>query len=103
MAWDGPRTASSRITSTYEWQVLRRDVLDRDGHECQERGPNCIGYANEVDHDHNVAAGGAELDPRNARAICTVCHEEKTRRESRRAQVAWKRQPERHPGLLRPR
>lgn len=99
MPWDGRRTASSRVTSTYEWQKLRKQVLERDGHECQERGPNCIGYANEVDHDHNVAAGGAKLEPRNARAICTPCHRDKTRRESVRGQQAWKRQPEPHPGL----
>jgi 5-methylcytosine-specific restriction protein A len=99
MGWDGPRTASSRITSTHAWRKLRAEVLERDGYECQERGADCIGYADEVDHDHNVAAGGEELDPRNARAICGPCHRNKTRGESIRGQSAWKRKPEKHPGL----
>lgn len=102
MAWDGPRTASSKITSTYPWQKLRREVLARDGYECQQRGPNCTGYADQVDHDHSVATGGADLDPANARAICEPCHRDKTRSESNRGQTAWKRKPEPHPALRNP-
>ncbi len=103
MAWDGERTASSRVTSTYEWQKLRREVLDRDGYQCQERGPTCVGYANEVDHADNVAEGGRKMDPANARAICSECHKPKTRAESIRGRNAWKRPAERHPGLRTPR
>jgi 5-methylcytosine-specific restriction protein A len=87
-AWKGERTASSRITSTAAWKTLRRDVLIRDGYQCQARGPVCIGYATEVDHTHNAAAGGAELDPANARAICAPCHLIKTRTESARGRRA---------------
>ena len=100
--WGGPRTASSRVTGTRAWRKLRHEVLERDGYECQQRGPNCIGYASEVDHDDNIAAGGAELDPANARAICEPCHRDKTRGESNRGQTAWKRKAEPHPGLLQP-
>jgi 5-methylcytosine-specific restriction protein A len=100
--WDGPRTASSKVTGTRAWRKLRAEVLERDGHQCQVRGPNCIGYANEADHDANIAAGGAELDPANARAICNPCHTEKTRRESAQGQAAWKRTPEPHPALRNP-
>ncbi|MDP7703194.1 MULTISPECIES: HNH endonuclease [unclassified Mycobacterium] len=99
-AWSGPRTASSKITGTRAWRKLRVEVLKRDHNRCQVRGPNCIGHADEVDHDHNVAAGGAKLDPRNARAICEPCHRDKTRGESTRGQSAWKRQPESHPARL---
>ena len=98
-AWRG-RTASSRVTMTRAWRKLRIEVLERDEHQCQERGPNCIGHADQVDHVHNVAAGGAKLDPRNARAICGPCHRAKSRRESIAGRGAWKRQPERHPGLI---
>lgn len=100
--WDGPRTASSRVTGTRAWRKLRHAVLERDGYQCQERGPNCIGYANEVDHNANIAAGGAELDPANARAICEPCHRPKTRSESIHGQSVWKRKPEPHPGLRNP-
>jgi 5-methylcytosine-specific restriction protein A len=71
------------MTSTHAWRALRTRVLARDGHQCQERGPDCIGYADQVDHPDNVAAGGAELDPRNARAICGPCHVAKSQREAR--------------------
>lgn len=102
MPWAGPRTASSKVTGTRAWRKLRLEVLQRDGYECQQRGPNCIGYASEVDHDANIAAGGPELDPANARAICSPCHGEKTRTESIRGQSAWKRTPEPHPALRHP-
>jgi 5-methylcytosine-specific restriction protein A len=84
VAWAGGRTASSRITSTTAWKKLRREVLVRDGYQCQEQGPTCIGYATEVDHTHNAATGGAAVDPANARAICAPCHLAKTQREARR-------------------
>ncbi|KLO25891.1 hypothetical protein ABW16_21500 [Mycolicibacter heraklionensis] len=98
MPWDR-RTASSAITSTWAWRKFRLDILDRDGWRCQERGPNCIGRADQVDHPENVAAGGAHLDPDNARAICGPCHEPKTQVEASRGRTAWQRPAERHPGL----
>jgi 5-methylcytosine-specific restriction protein A len=85
---------------TWEWQKLRQEVLERDGYQCQERGPACIGYADEVDHTRNLAGGGDQLNPANARAICAPCHRAKTREESRRGRNAWQRASERHPGRL---
>ena len=99
-SWTGPRTASSKITRTTAWRKLRQQVLTRDHYQCQERGPTCIGYATEVDHTGNITSGGAVLDPANARAICAPCHLVKTQTEARRGRNQWKRQPERHPGLL---
>jgi 5-methylcytosine-specific restriction protein A len=100
-SWSGERTASSRVTGTRQWQRFRRHILRRDGYRCQVRGPRCIGHADQVDHDTNLAAGGTHLDPKNARAICRSCHQDKTAREAAAGRSAWKRTPEHHPGLTR--
>lgn len=100
--WSGPRTQSSKVTSTYAWKKLRLEVLRRDRYQCQTRGPRCIGHADQVDHVHNTGSGGAPIDADNAKAICVECHKDKTDREKRAARTyrTNKRPPERHPGLL---
>lgn len=103
-AWRGKRTASSAITNTAEWKRLRRKVLERDGHQCQTRGPYCTGHATQVDHIINTAAGGAPFDPNNCVAICAPCNARKAAQEAASARRARprptnKRPPERHPGL----
>jgi 5-methylcytosine-specific restriction protein A len=100
-SWAGERTASSKVTGTRAWQRFRRQILRRDGYQCQERGPRCEGHADQVDHGHNVATGGAPFDPANASAICGPCHQDKTAREAAAGRSAWKRSPEHHPGLRR--
>ncbi|MEN4399378.1 HNH endonuclease [Mycolicibacterium senegalense] len=98
-AWGGKRTTSSTVTSTAAWKRLRLQVLERDNHQCQAREPGCTGEATQVDHIVNTAAGGAELDENNCQAICPSCNARKAQREAVNARTAWKRQPERHPGL----
>jgi 5-methylcytosine-specific restriction enzyme A len=61
---------------------LRIEVLERDGYQCQAREPGCTGYASQVDHIVNTAAGGAELDPANCQATCSPCNARKGQRES---------------------
>jgi len=76
------KTKSSTLTSTAAWKRLRLKVLARDGHECQERGPYCTGYATQVDHVVNVGSGGAALDPANLQSICPACDARKAQREA---------------------
>lgn len=78
---------------------LRRKVLARDDHTCQQ----CGDTGTEVDHIINVAAGGTnDLD--NLRALCPPCHERKTRRETKlghqRRFSAGYHPGEQHPGLI---
>lgn len=92
------RAAPGRLPSN--WKVLRRRVLTRDFHVCQMRGERCQLVATEVDHiipneDHSMG---------NLRAVCKVCHWEKTKVEAaegyRRALTRGKRPQEPHPGSV---
>jgi 5-methylcytosine-specific restriction endonuclease McrA len=56
------------------WQRVRLVVLERDGYECQIRGPKCLGRATEVDHVVPWREGGAWSDPTNLRASCRPCN-----------------------------
>ena len=100
MAWakDAGRAAPGRLPAN--WKSLRRRVLARDYHSCQIQGPRCQLLATEVDHivpneDHSMG---------NLRAVCRVCHREKTKLEAaegyRRALKRGKRPEEPHPGLV---
>lgn len=85
-AWRGPRTASSQATSTWAWQQLRDDILDRDHHQCRIQYPGiCIGTATVVDKI-TPAAQRPDLatDPENLRAACDPCNEHKARTQDRR-------------------
>jgi 5-methylcytosine-specific restriction enzyme A len=99
MAWSERRTASSRLVNTAPWRKVRAQVLKRDRNRCQLREPGCTGQATQVDHIVNVADGGAPLDPKNLQSACPTCNARKAGREATKARNAWKRQPERHPGL----
>jgi 5-methylcytosine-specific restriction protein A len=65
--------------TTAAWKKLRLQVLARDGHICQVRGPGCTpnlavpGRAT-VDHIRPLALGGAQFDPANLRAACRRCN-----------------------------
>lgn len=78
-SWQGPRTESSKITSTSDWKKLRTEVLERDNYTCQIQLPGiCIGHATHVDKVRPANAGGTGND-RNARAACKPCNEHKGR------------------------
>jgi len=97
------RTASSRITMTHAWRVLRPEILRRDRYQCQIRGPHCTGHATVVDKIEPVARRpDLALDPANLRAACAECNGWKAQAEAAAGRTAWKRQPEPHPGLTRP-
>ena len=103
MTW----TSNGGRTSTTAHKQRRRRVLERDNHQCQIRGPKCIGTATECDHIINVKAFGnqpelAETDE-NCRAACHPCHANKSAlegvqaRAKRRAKL--KLPVQKHPGL----
>ncbi len=69
------------------WKRIRRQVLERDGHLCQIRGPRCTTAATEVDHILSVSQGGAWFDPLNLRASCAPCN---NHRVDRHRSEQWK-------------
>lgn len=87
VAWAGDRTASSRITKTYEWQQFRKFILQRDGYTCKLAYPGiCTGYATHVDKKRPAARRpDLALDPGNAQAACAACNEHKARTADKRA------------------
>ena len=81
-----------------------RAVRQRDNDECQLRYPGCTGDYEELDHTRNVASLGitrreaSTVD--NLQCVCVPCHRMKSQREAAAGRVQWRRQPERHPGLV---
>jgi 5-methylcytosine-specific restriction enzyme A len=91
-------------TGTRAWKQQRAKALQRDNHECQIRGPHCTVQATQVDHVVPVSQGGDD-SLSNLVSTCATDHAAKTQLEAlvgrnRQRRNNWKRQPERHPGLL---
>lgn len=78
---NSPRTASSAVTSTWQWKAFRRTILIRDLHTCQIRTPGiCTGIANTVDKIIPAAQRpDLAMDPGNCRASCDPCNDHKAR------------------------
>lgn len=57
------------------WRKVRAEILVRDNHRCQIKGPGCTGEATEVDHITPVSMGGAWYDHENLRASCSRCNQ----------------------------
>jgi 5-methylcytosine-specific restriction endonuclease McrA len=70
-------------TSSPEHRASRKRVLERDGYQCQIRGPRCIGTATVKDHIIAVADGGDESD-NNGQAACAPCNQWKAQEEALR-------------------
>ncbi len=70
---------SKRVTSTKRWQLLRMEILERDGFRCKKCGAR---GRLEVDHVKSVR-NNPELaySPDNLQALCSPCHTKKTRVE----------------------
>jgi 5-methylcytosine-specific restriction endonuclease McrA len=92
------RGEGSRIPDRVKTVVRRRDQSCRLGFD------GCTQRIDEFDHIVPLAVSG--LDRRNAnhpaalQGVCCSCHRIKTQREAAAGRTAWRRQPERHPGLL---
>jgi 5-methylcytosine-specific restriction endonuclease McrA len=75
----------------YFWDSARSYVLLRDRYTCQLCGQRRRARELEVDHEIEIAAGGAALDYGNLRTVCRACHRAKTRAflaERRRSRTA---------------
>ena len=80
--------------------AVRKQIMDRDNWQCQIKGPTCLGKATEADHRINHAEGGTD-DASNGQAVCSECHEAKTRQERSRGlqrRSRWRKNAP-HPGL----
>ena len=82
---NSPRTASSEITSTWQWRQLAKLILERDYHRCQIRYPGrCTGTATVVDKISPASRRpGLALDQTNLRAACKSCNDHKARTDDR--------------------
>jgi len=69
--------SDAHLTSP-QWKHRRRQVLERDGWQCQIRGQGCTQYATQVDHIVDRADGGSLLDLTNLRASCKTCNARKS-------------------------
>ena len=76
----------ARSPYDHTWQMVRLQILDRDHHQCQVRGPKCKGNATEVDHIVPLSEGGARLDHDNLRSSCTACN--RGRQNTRNVELA---------------
>lgn len=81
------------FTGSPQWRRIRQQVLERDGYQCQIRGPRCQRIANQVDHIVPVADGGPIYDPANLRAACSACNISRAQRQKQRD--GWLRAPSR--------
>ena len=82
--WLADRARGTRQQRGYgaDWQRLRKEILERDGYQCQPcRRRGLVTAADQVDHIKPKARGGND-DPRNLQSICTKCHRTKTASES---------------------
>ena len=84
VAWQGPRTESSKATSTSAWQRIRLEILERDNYQCQIRGPKCTGRATQVDKIKPAASGRVDIRHPNLRAACEPCNQHKARTSDRK-------------------
>ena len=94
--WTARPSKSSEHTGSAAWKRVRRQVLVRDGYECQLRGPRCTFDAEHVDHIVAVSRGGTD-DLENCQAVCLPCHNNKTAMEAAAGRRTRKRAPRAHP------
>lgn len=100
MAWDNTRGSRGGYVSPRVKDEVRR----RDRH-CVLGHPGCTGAIDEFHHPIGLAERGQRrssvLDANDVVGVCSTCHSVETRAQAKRGRNAWKRQPERHPGLKR--
>lgn len=83
MAWS--RTSRHARGYGTAWEKLRKRILARDKHLCQQcKRDGRVTAANQVDHIKPKAKGGTD-DESNLEALCRPCHDAKTLRDQGRA------------------
>lgn len=76
---DDFRRYSRPVLRTKRWQVLRQEILERDGWKCRSCGAR---GRLEVDHIKPVRnAPDRAFDKANLQSLCAPCHTRKTRIE----------------------
>ena len=73
-------SAAARGYCSPGWKAARREVLLRDGYQCQACGAVVHGKAAHVDHIVPKSKGGSDLAS-NLQVLCRECHSKKTVRE----------------------
>ena len=100
MAWENNHGSRGGYVS----QAVKAEVRKRDKH-CQLGYDGCTRDVAEFHHPTGLAESGQRrgsvLDARDVVGVCKHCHSIETRKQISRGRNAWKRQPERHPGLKR--
>jgi 5-methylcytosine-specific restriction protein A len=75
--WVPDRVRGTRTERGYgnEWQILRKQILNRDYHTCQA----CQGTKGPLHVDHlRPRHTGGQDNPENLQTLCQKCHAEKT-------------------------
>ena len=100
MTWTrrGARKGAKRLPERQRQRILRAWP------QCWLAYPGvCTGKSTQVDHVIDAQDGGPDED-HNLRGACKPCHGLKSARNSQKRSTAkrmeYKRQPERHPGIL---
>jgi hypothetical protein len=99
-SWQGRTTGQGRYVSP----KVKAAVRARDK-TCRLNYPViCTGAIDEMDHPDGLAATGkprtSVLTAGVVQGVCRPCHRRKTQQQARAGRNGWKRQAERHPGLL---
>jgi 5-methylcytosine-specific restriction endonuclease McrA len=76
----GRPSAAARGYCSPGWKAARREVLLRDGYQCQACGAVVTGKAAHVDHIQAKRNGGSD-ETTNLQTLCASCHSRKTCRE----------------------
>lgn len=71
------------------WKTLRLEILKRDNYRCTIAGSKCTSIADQVDHIHPVAYGGAWWEPSNLRASCRNCNLARNAKRKTKASREW--------------
>jgi 5-methylcytosine-specific restriction protein A len=99
----GWKNSSRRTTLPKNWPILRRLILQRDGHQCTwtDYGQRCTEKATDVDH----ITPGENHSPSNLRSLCGPHHKAKSSAEGGKAsaqrRAKRRREPEQHPSIIK--
>ncbi len=69
-------SAAARGYCSQGWKAARREVLLRDGYQCQSCGALVQGKRAHVDHIVPKSKGGSD-EPSNLQVLCVSCHSTK--------------------------
>lgn len=75
--WQGGTEMDQGWRHTAKWYETRRDVLERDGYDCQDCG---VSESLHAHHIKPVAMGGAKFDMENLITLCEEHHYERHRK-----------------------